>query len=67
MTYEERAYAMFAMIVGGSFYGYIIGSVTSIVADGDRNYRAFYDRMELIQSWLDGKHGVFHKAGLLSV
>merc|ERR1719456_2094072 len=50
---EERAYAMWAMVVGGAFYGYIIGSVTSIVSDMDRNYRAFYDRMDLIQSWLD--------------
>lgn len=49
----ERGYAMLAMIVGGAFYGYIVGCVTSIVSDMDLNSRAFYDRMDLIQSWLD--------------
>jgi len=49
----ERIYAMFAMVVGGAFYGYIIGSVTSIVADMDLNARAFSNRMDLVQSWLD--------------
>lgn len=50
---SERLYAMLAMVVGGAFYGYIVGCVTSIVADMDLNARAFYDRMDLIQSWLD--------------
>jgi hypothetical protein len=50
---SERFYAMFAMVVGGAFYGYIIGSVTSIVSDRDLNKRAFYSRMDLVQSWLD--------------
>jgi len=49
----ERGYAMLAMIIGGAFYGYIVGCVTSIVSDMDLNARAFYDRMDLIQSWLD--------------
>jgi len=53
ITDEERAYAMFAMVVGGAFYGYIIGSVTSIVSDMDLNARAVSNRMDLVQSWLD--------------
>jgi hypothetical protein len=44
---------MFAMVVGGAFYGYIIGTVTSIVADMDLNARAYANRMDLVQSWLD--------------
>jgi len=52
-TDSERIYAMFAMVVGGAFYGYIIGSVTSIVGDMDLNARAFSNRMDLVQSWLD--------------
>jgi len=60
VTDQERAYAMLAMIIGGSFYGYIVGSITSIVADGDRNARAFYERMDLLQSWLDS-HGQLPK------
>jgi len=52
-TDSERAYAMVAMIIGGALYGYVIGSVTSIVTDMDLNARAFHERMELIQSWLD--------------
>lgn len=49
-----RLYCMIAMVIGGAFYGYIIGTTTSIVSDMDLNARAFYDRMDLIQAWLDG-------------
>lgn len=52
-TDTERLYAMFAMVVGGAFYGFIVGSISSIVADMDLNKRAFYGRMDLVQSWLD--------------
>jgi len=52
-TDAERAYAMAAMVIGGSLYGYVVGSVTSIVTDRDVNAHAYHERMELIQSWLD--------------
>lgn len=52
-TDVERVYSMFAMVVGGAFYGYIIGSVTSIVSDMDLNARAVTKRMDLVQCWLD--------------
>merc|ERR1712178_471549 len=58
---EGRVYAMFAMVVGSAFYGYIIGSVTSIVSDIDLNTRAFYDRMDRIQAWLSGHEEVIPK------
>jgi CRP-like cAMP-binding protein len=50
---QERAYAMLSMVIGGAFYGYTIGTLTSMISDMDRNARAYHDRMDLIQSWLD--------------
>lgn len=50
---EERLYAMLAMVIGGSLYGYVIGAVTSMVTDMDLNTRAYLEKMELYQSWLD--------------
>lgn len=52
-TDQERFYAILAMVLGGSLYGYVIGSVTSIVTDMDLNARAYQEKMELYQSWLD--------------
>jgi len=54
-TDAERAYAMMAMMVGGSLYGYVIGCVTSIVTETDLNANAFRERMERFQAWL-GRH-----------
>jgi hypothetical protein len=50
---KERIYAMLAMIIGGSFYGYIIGSMTSVITDLDIDSRAFNDRMEMLDAWLE--------------
>merc|ERR1712113_72565 len=50
----ERGYSMLAMVVGGAFYGYIVGCVTSVISDMDLNMRAYCERMDLITSWLDG-------------
>jgi len=33
----ERGYAILAMVVGGSFYGYVVGSICAIVANNDLN------------------------------
>merc|ERR1719253_2130082 len=41
------------MIMGGSFYAYLIGTITALVADNDLNTRAFKDRMNLVMAWLD--------------
>eukprot|EP00928_Gymnodinium_smaydae_P023881 TRINITY_DN19528_c0_g6_i1.p1 TRINITY_DN19528_c0_g6~~TRINITY_DN19528_c0_g6_i1.p1 ORF type:complete len:753 (+),score=110.49 TRINITY_DN19528_c0_g6_i1:31-2289(+) len=48
-----RAYSMVAMIVGGSFYGYVIGCITSVVTDMDVDSRSFNDQMETVETWLD--------------
>jgi hypothetical protein len=52
-TDAERLYSMVAMVFGGAFYGYIIGSCTSVISDTDLNTRTYYDRLNLIVSWLD--------------
>lgn len=52
-TDNERIFAVCAMIVGGAFYGYIIGSITTLVSQTNLNHRAFNDRMDLVMSWLD--------------
>jgi len=49
----ERAFAMVAMVVGGSFYGYVIGSICSIVAKQDLNRAKFEERMDEVQAWLE--------------
>eukprot|EP00930_Biecheleria_cincta_P098946 TRINITY_DN9059_c0_g1_i1.p1 TRINITY_DN9059_c0_g1~~TRINITY_DN9059_c0_g1_i1.p1 ORF type:complete len:758 (-),score=156.35 TRINITY_DN9059_c0_g1_i1:150-2423(-) len=54
---QERAYAMLAMVIGSSFYGYIIGCITSLITDADIDKRVFNERMEVVQAWLD-----FHEA-----
>jgi hypothetical protein len=53
-----RGYAMLAMIVGGAFYGYIVGCVTSVISDMDLNQRAYFERLDLITSWLDGHYEI---------
>jgi hypothetical protein len=53
-----RVYAVLAMVIGGAFYGYIIGTVTSVICETDANKRVYYERMDLIQSWLDHKDNV---------
>mmetsp|Transcript_105026 Transcript_105026/g.182624 ORF Transcript_105026/g.182624 Transcript_105026/m.182624 type:complete len:341 (+) Transcript_105026:1-1023(+) len=53
-TDEERAYAILAMVTGGALYGYVIGSLTSIVTETGISSRAYNERMELIYSWLEG-------------
>eukprot|EP00931_Biecheleriopsis_adriatica_P062688 TRINITY_DN37833_c0_g1_i1.p1 TRINITY_DN37833_c0_g1~~TRINITY_DN37833_c0_g1_i1.p1 ORF type:complete len:780 (-),score=165.94 TRINITY_DN37833_c0_g1_i1:320-2602(-) len=50
---EERGYSMVAMMIGSSFYGYIIGCITSVITDMDIDKRTFNERMEVIQAWLD--------------
>ena len=40
----ERMFAVVAMMIGGSVYGYLIGSLTAVVADSDLNNRAFKEQ-----------------------
>eukprot|EP00931_Biecheleriopsis_adriatica_P079865 TRINITY_DN53205_c0_g1_i1.p1 TRINITY_DN53205_c0_g1~~TRINITY_DN53205_c0_g1_i1.p1 ORF type:complete len:696 (+),score=137.44 TRINITY_DN53205_c0_g1_i1:57-2144(+) len=52
-TDDERMYAMVAMVVGGAFYGYVVGNVSLIVANRDLNRQAFKDKMNLVNAWLE--------------
>ena len=42
---------MFAMIVGATFYGYMIGVITSQVAEGDAHAKAYYEKMKKISAY----------------
>lgn len=49
----ERVYTIFAEVIGGGFYGYVVGCICSMVGRSDLNSSSFYDRMELIQAWVN--------------
>jgi hypothetical protein len=49
----ERAYTILAMVIGGGFYGYVVGSISSLVSNSDLNASAYYDRLDLIHAWLE--------------
>ena len=49
---SERVYAILAMVIGGAFYGYIIGNISSIVTATDANSRAYYEKMDLIHTYM---------------
>ena len=51
-TQRERVYAVVTMIIGGAFYGYVIGHVTSIIVDRGFAQRAIKERLEVVMSWL---------------
>jgi len=52
-TDGERIYCILAMVVGGSFYGYVIGMFASLVSTKDANLRNYNERIALVQAWLD--------------
>jgi len=49
----ERGLAMVSMVVGGTFYGYIIGSMVSLIHQLNLHQEACVKRMENIRAWLD--------------
>jgi len=49
----ERVFAMIGMAVGGSFYGYVIGNISSIVSNRDLNRAAYQQRLDNLQAWLE--------------
>merc|ERR1719487_1578026 len=48
----ERWYATLAMVLGGAFYGYMIGMISSTIATRDRNAAAYSERMDQVRAWL---------------
>eukprot|EP00930_Biecheleria_cincta_P080304 TRINITY_DN6848_c0_g1_i5.p1 TRINITY_DN6848_c0_g1~~TRINITY_DN6848_c0_g1_i5.p1 ORF type:complete len:734 (+),score=98.56 TRINITY_DN6848_c0_g1_i5:32-2203(+) len=53
LTTVGRVFAMVAMLVGGAFYGFILGNITSVVTSTDIDSRAFNERMEMLEAWLE--------------
>mmetsp|Transcript_37640 Transcript_37640/g.86975 ORF Transcript_37640/g.86975 Transcript_37640/m.86975 type:complete len:666 (-) Transcript_37640:80-2077(-) len=49
---DERVFTMFSMIVGGAFYGYVVGNISVILASRDVNRQAHKERLHLIHAWL---------------
>merc|ERR1739848_864265 len=49
----ERAYAMLAMVIGGSLYGYIVGCMTSVITEVDVESRSHDDHMSMLSTWMD--------------
>eukprot|EP00931_Biecheleriopsis_adriatica_P104497 TRINITY_DN79168_c0_g1_i1.p1 TRINITY_DN79168_c0_g1~~TRINITY_DN79168_c0_g1_i1.p1 ORF type:complete len:674 (+),score=112.11 TRINITY_DN79168_c0_g1_i1:32-2023(+) len=52
---EERVYSMLAMMVGGTFYGYVVGTLSVVVAHRDLHKQAYRERMRNLAAWL-GHH-----------
>lgn len=48
----ERIFTMAAMIIGGAFYGYVVGNISVILASNNVNWRAHKERLDLIESWI---------------
>ena len=46
----ERAFAMVGMVVGGGFYGYVIGIIATLVAVSDANSRAYNEKMGVVNA-----------------
>lgn len=49
----EKAFTIVAMVIGGGFYGYVIGAVSSFVAQNNLNAAAFHQRMDLVYAWVE--------------
>ena len=49
---EERLYTIFAVIIGGGYYGYIIASVASLVASWDMHQKAYHERMDEVATYM---------------
>merc|ERR1719272_1695034 len=52
-TDGERLFATLSMMVGGAFYGYVVGAINSMVSNSDLNSSAFHGRMDLIYAWMN--------------
>ena len=49
---SERALAIFCMILGGSFYGFLLATMSSLVSHMDSNSRKYYERMDEVISYM---------------
>lgn len=60
VTDFERLYAMAAMVIGGSFYGFVIGNISAVVTATSLNQNAVNHRLDMITEWCE--HHQFEKA-----
>lgn len=49
----ERLYTIFAMLVGGAFYGYIIAKVVSVVTRSELSDQAYQEKISEVHAWLE--------------
>ena len=52
VTDAERFLAIFSMIVGGSFYGYVVANMSSLVSATDSNSKAYFEKMDQVTSYM---------------
>merc|ERR1719199_807252 len=52
----ERLFAALAMVMGGIFYGFMLGHITSTITGRDLNRAAYNDRLERVRAWLHYHH-----------
>mmetsp|Transcript_68819 Transcript_68819/g.138368 ORF Transcript_68819/g.138368 Transcript_68819/m.138368 type:complete len:837 (+) Transcript_68819:200-2710(+) len=51
----EIAYSVFAMVLGGSFYGLLIAKISAIVAEAEAKNRVYYKRMDEVAAYVHTK------------
>lgn len=49
----QRVYSMVAMIIGGTFYGFVVGHITTLMTTRGLRDRIFNARMDELAAWLD--------------
>ena len=53
---HERVFTVFAMLLGGAFYGYVIGETAAIVTKFDANHAERFQKLDAIRAWMDHHH-----------
>ena len=56
VTPAERYFAIFMMILGAYFFGYIVGSITAILTARNERETQFYQLMDELNSFSDSQH-----------
>ena len=57
---NERIFSIFMMLIGGAFYGYVIGETAAIVTSFDANHAECFKKIDTVRSWMD-HHGLPNK------
>mmetsp|Transcript_29358 Transcript_29358/g.95665 ORF Transcript_29358/g.95665 Transcript_29358/m.95665 type:complete len:662 (+) Transcript_29358:116-2101(+) len=51
-TTAERVFLIIAMLTGASIYAYVVGSICGIIASMDQKEQAFYDLMDVLNTFI---------------